>query len=714
MRLFQASMFVGVLGASLIAGCKKPIEEALVLFQVEVDAQVPAFEKLVFSVSSPSGIPNRSVVGEAGHRSFRFGYYMPEISGTVSIHGSALDSGGCTIGEGTLTVNGVMAGRTTDGGTMTVAKIGGCNGDASTQVDAPPADGMPEDRDASGGDSCVAGTLRCPCLAGMTCDGGLVCEQGQCAPGPPRLIAPLSTATVTSRQPILHWVLAGGSDGAHVQICRDRACRSPVVAFDAIGSIGAPAADLPVGMLFWRAYSQSGGVTGTTATPTWQFSVGARTAPVNTSWGTTVDVNGDGYADVIVGAFDAINCTGRAYVYEGSPSSFATQPSTTITGPDGADGAFAYSVASAGDVNGDGYGDVIIGALHGAPGQSAGAAYVYLGDPLGLTLQPSFAIAPPANDDLSFGGSAASAGDVNGDGYADVIVGASGSMNNTGRAYVYLGSASGIVSQPSFTLTGPDGVNGSFGRSVASTGDVDGDGYADVIVGAPGASGTGKAYIYRGGATGLPTQPSLTLNGPGDLNGSFGSSVASAGDINGDGYADVIVAHIGIAYVYAGSTSGLPTQPSVSISAPDGGAFGSPVASAGDINRDGYADVIIGAPSVLNLTGRVYVYNGGALGLSSPIVFTGPDGQGGVFGASSASAGDVDADGYGDFVIGAYGFTNHTGRAYVYISKAFPIVSNSVPTVLTGPDGTYAEFGTSVASALESNVTGGAGRGTGS
>ena len=170
----------------------------------------------------------------------------------------------------------------------------------------------------------------------------------------PRPIAPLSTATVTARRPTLRWALAAGTDGARVEICRDRACTILITSFDAAGPSGAPAADLPAGVVFWRLHGRAGGSVGTATGPTWEFTVGARTAAVNTSWGTTLDVNGDGYADLVVGASGVSTSTGRAYVYLGSATGLSGTPATSLTGPDGAYSDFGYSVASAGDVNGDG------------------------------------------------------------------------------------------------------------------------------------------------------------------------------------------------------------------------------------------------------------------------------------------------------------------------------------------------------------------------
>jgi len=140
-------------------------------------------------------------------------------------------------------------------------------------------------------------------------DGRLAMDAGADAPtvavnGDVRLVGPLSTSRVTSRRPRFRWVRANGVDGAHLQICRDRACRLEVTAFDAVDS-GTPSSDLPAGVLFWRAFAQRQGVTSSAASWTWEVTVGARSAPVDTSWGTTLDVNGDGMADVLVSAPDA-------------------------------------------------------------------------------------------------------------------------------------------------------------------------------------------------------------------------------------------------------------------------------------------------------------------------------------------------------------------------------------------------------------------------
>ena len=178
--------------------------------------------------------------------------------------------------------------------------------------------------------------------------------------------------------------------------------------------------------------------------------------------------------------------------------------------------------------------------------------------------------------------SVASAGDINGDGYTDVVVGANGGAG-AGAVYVYLGTKNGLPSSPTTTLSGPSATS-YFGCSVDGAGDINGDGYDDIVVGADG--GNGAAYVYLGGASGLSTTPSITFQGP-TANGDFGISVAGAGDVNRDGFADVIVGASGVnnsdgaAYLYLGSASGFPSSPSSTLnSIGQAGTFGKVVASA--------------------------------------------------------------------------------------------------------------------------------------
>ncbi len=231
------------------------------------------------------------------------------------------------------------------------------------------------------------------------------------------------------------------------------------------------------------------------------------------------------------------------------------------------DDYFGYSVASAGDVNGDGFADVLVGAY--CYNSDRGKAYVYHGSPAGLGLSPTWSAVGENSGDY-FGYSVASAGDVNGDGFADVLVGAWCYNSYRGKAYVYHGSALGLT--PAFDWSAP-GANADdrFGFSVATAGDVNSDGYSDVLVGAwgydvDGMSDAGAAYLFPGTGAGLSPIPYWSALGesPGSR---LGWSVSTAGDVNGDGFDDILVGARGYstsrgkAYLYHGSATGLGDIP---------------------------------------------------------------------------------------------------------------------------------------------------------
>ena len=312
-----------------------------------------------------------------------------------------------------------------------------------------------------------------------------------------------------------------------------------------------------------------------------------------------------------------------------------SSPADWTAESDQADANFGISVGTAGDVNGDGYADVIVGAHYYDNGEAdEGRAFVYRGSATGLSTTANWT-AESDQAEAWFGYSAGTAGDVNGDGYADVIVGAfyydNGEVNE-GRAFVYHGSATGLSTTADWTAES-DQVNAIFGWSAGTAGDVNGDGYADVIVGAPNydspSSAEGRAFVYHGSATGLSATADWTAESN-QAHALLGASVGTAGDVNGDGYADVIAGAPGYdnpedlegrAFVYHGSAMGLSTMADWTAESDQAGAeFGYRVGTAGDVNGDGYADVIVGAYAYDNpeaSEGRAYVYygNGGA-GLS--------------------------------------------------------------------------------------------------
>ena len=208
-----------------------------------------------------------------------------------------------------------------------------------------------------------------------------------------------------------------------------------------------------------------------------------------------------------------------------------------------------------------------------------------------------------ANEDV--GSDVANAGDFNGDGYPDVIVGANNWGGAQGRAYIYFGGP-GADSIPDVTLTGTSVGVERFGTAVSGAGDVNGDGFADVIVGAyladTIANNVGKAYLFHGGAVPDVT-PDVIFAGTTE-DDRFGIDVSGAGDFNGDGFDDIIVgadqafagANLGKAYLYYGGP-GMDAVPDLTLLGEffGGSRFGSSVSDAGDFNGDGYDDVVVGA-----------------------------------------------------------------------------------------------------------------------
>ena len=249
---------------------------------------------------------------------------------------------------------------------------------------------------------------------------------------------------------------------------------------------------------------------------------------------------------------------------------------------------------------------MIVGAL------GSEEALLYLGAAGGLSSSPAVILTSPVGGDR-FGTSVATAGDVNGDGYDDVIVGTEGGS----AAYVYLGASSGLGPAPDATLTSATGEY--FGWSVGSADDVDGDGYDDVLVGAPGSgSSDGRVYVYLGSSAGLRTTSSVTLEAA-VSGGEFGSSLGAAGDVDGDAFGDVIVGtwSAGEAYLFHGAAGGLSTAAATLLEGDPTEFFGRPVSGAGDVNADGYADVIVGHRDYDAGAGRAYVYLGSAVGIDA-------------------------------------------------------------------------------------------------
>ncbi|MEO8404965.1 MAG: T9SS type A sorting domain-containing protein, partial [Chitinophagaceae bacterium] len=435
----------------------------------------------------------------------------------------------------------------------------------------------------------------------------------------------------------------------------------------------------------------------------------------------------------------------------------ALTPSEALQPTAFAGALFGFSVSKAGDINNDGFDDVVIGAPGdhvdltigiGTVSSTVGRVYIYYGNTfdgnvntepvvsLSVNLnQADFGILASAPANPLYGFSVSDAGDVNNDGFADIVVGSPAYLNLIpvnlgGRADVYLGSGTGLGTTPHKIVGGL--IGGLFGYSVSTAGKVNNDAFDDIIVGAPASIGIvaiGAAYVFHGSGTGITANnvagANTTLQAPGLLAQTlFGYSVSNAGDVNNDGRADVIIGEplsleqtlslqlvaVGKAHIFYGSTTGVVTTGSTQLTSPrrpnllglvQGNLlFGFSVSTAGDVNCDGITDVIVGEPGgtaislgtgVLGLvsanaaSGKAYVYYGrtttGPINSPSFLVQeTGALAVANLLGASVSDAGDVNKNGSGDILIGApNGTMNFNSSLTGIVGSAIGIITqNSV------------------------------------
>ena len=426
------------------------------------------------------------------------------------------------------------------------------------------------------------------------------------------------------------------------------------------------------------------------------------------------DVNGDGYADVLISGTEfssgGVNLRGVLYLHLGGPTGVSPSPFITYLGA-AAGARLGESVAVAGDLNGDGYSDIMAGGNNFSNVYHGGTYMLGPVAPAVGTLTPTTAFS--GYPGALTGSSVANAGDVNGDGFSDVLVGAPEASNgqaNEGLAFMYYGSSSGLAATPNLTLE-MNVANARFGYSVATAGDVNGDGYADVVIGAPDAAGAGRAYIFHGGPGGLSSTPTLTLNGTAVSR--FGHSVSTAGDINGDGFSDVLIGapSAGTVSIHIGGVGGSTTVPALVLPNPQVGSnFGWSVSTAGDVNGDGFSDIVIGAPDYSNGQageGVAFVYHGSETGLMVPHARMLERNQAGSrSGYSVAGAGDLNGDGFFDVVVGAPLWTN--GQALEGAITFYSGSSTGVPPTGSSIEANIAnfQFGYSVAEGGDINGDG--------
>ena len=367
------------------------------------------------------------------------------------------------------------------------------------------------------------------------------------------------------------------------------------------------------------------------------------------------DVDGDGFADLIVGANgDANNGanSGSARVFSGIDGSVLYTFDGDSTGD-----FLGSSVSGVGDVNGDGYADLVVGAPNtdGDDGPNVGLVRVLSGVDGSILYD---LVGDSALRDL--GDSVSDAGDVNGDRVPDLIA------SGRGGARIFSGIDGSVLYNLSVGVTPTVSASGA--------GDVNGDGVPDLIVGVPADSNVGtvigNARVFSG------VDGSVLYNFVGDsAMDFFGVSVSGAGDVNGDGFADLIVGAQGSGSVRV--FSGVDGSVLYNFDGDStGDLFGTSVSGAGDVNDDGFDDLIVGSPSDDNNgsgSGSARVFSG----IDGSVLYTFfGDSNSNQFGRSVSGVGDVNGDGVDDLIVGAAGVggVNDTGYARVFVSQIMPNV----------------------------------------
>ncbi|MBV6492054.1 MAG: hypothetical protein LDLANPLL_00043 [Turneriella sp.] len=475
-------------------------------------------------------------------------------------------------------------------------------------------------------------------------------------------------------------------------------------------------AALPTGASTWRDRSQHT----IEARATDMAGNTASTAPITIHKGNNRDVNGDGYSDFATAGWKHPTGTGIGKIYlfygdfPGIANGNASAAPRQIVGE--ATGNNFGRNSAIGDLNGDGYADLVVSAANYS--SNTGRVYIFYGSSSGISITSAAAADKIITGTASeYFGAVPYIGDANNDGFGDLIVGANGYNTNQGRVYIFHASLSGISATASSAadriLTGEASPVAQFGIGIF-LGDFNGDTYTDIAVaGSQYSSVNGRGYIFMGTVSGIATATAAPTNafGTGTSAEAF-TGALSGGDFNGDGYTDLAVGayanatNTGKMYVYYGSASGIPLNktanpgsPQAQITGTNTGAFFTTSITAANFNADAYDDIVVGSYGCTsNPEGCAYVFYGNSSYISSGTASIADlklaqGASGDYFGRGVGNA-DINGDGYIDALVGANKYNSSDGTAYIFSGGSSGVNASPV-TTLTGETGQQAELGIS-------------------
>lgn len=384
----------------------------------------------------------------------------------------------------------------------------------------------------------------------------------------------------------------------------------------------------------------------------------------------------------------------------------ASEADLTLTGETGTTGSFGNWCWADGDVNGDGFNDLLITAPNYPDNVDPkdGRAYLYYG---GTNMSSASAdkTFDPENAGDWLGNNSGIFADINNDNFDDVIIGARyyGS-GDEGRVYVYYGGVDMDLTPDIYLdLPSGEGTNASLGRGGISVGDLNNDGYMDLVASAiryPNGTKQGRVYLWYGPLA-SDTTVDKTFTGEADSY-CYGAILSARGDVNGDNCDDLLIAHryypnntgVGRAYLYWGAEgAAMDTTADVTFDCPDSGAneFGS-AADLFDIDNDGCAEVIVGArrwPGDGSHAGRIYLYWGKTSGFDDTVsMYFDGENAGASLGGDFIHGGYADGDQYGDIIVTGYDYpnSNRQSRAYLYYGSKQEEMDTTCDHTFTGED----------------------------